>query len=1837
MKQKRLLRQALSLLLVCLMTVSTPLTALAAEDIFGSNEFVSEDPVVEADGEELENSEETEDVLTSEISENEETADEFQSSEEITGAPEVSVAPETEEALFGDGSEENVFTAGVGQETETLAENREPGSYSINSAEELPLNIYEGQTYKLTADIILAADQQMESVAGVLDGQGHKITLAGKSLVKEVTGIVQNLGIDGSITATSYDGSVCEKLSGGKIYNSYSLADIAVSGYTDPGGLAGLAVNGMIANSYYAGNVTGFYPMPGGLTSYAEKGNVFANCYYNQKQITAVGSEGKGYQITDCAQKTLDEFKNGKVTELLNKGMTLTGYHFEMTAAGMPGLVEGNPQQPSGSVDWRELDSALTEAAKFRKEKYTKESWSRLETAVNAGNELKTAGTEKQEDVHSAAQAIIEAISKLEERDIYKPVAVPSDAVQIASQADFSKMLSSEGKYFVLTQDIEINSNYNSESNKMGYTSFAGVLDGQGHTIRFNKGTALFLRVETGAIIQNVNLTGEIANSRQNENAPFGETLYGSIINCRTEVSGEYASGFVKKLGYKEYDNSKGIIVNCIFVGDTGKGAFYAVDGGGELRNSYAVGINSEEEMTSKDLVEKLNANRGDHGTQWGQGKDGYPYFGKDQNYDGSVTWPELTEEKNKYPLSFTKYNDSQKIILEDRHLRVSPDQSGPSRESGQFALEGYTAPEGAHVEWELTYVRPRASFGRNLDTGMLHVYGVGKAVIEARQVNADGTSEFLATAAILSSKKEIKNIRLLIDGQDVTNGTFTVQGSEWKSISVQAQYDGSETWNNVSYYNFDFAVDESGEEYLGGYSDSYSSIQFKKPGTATITVTPKNQQGISASVTLTSKYVPVENVKPAVDPSYVLHARNANSDGQEADGRVAYNPIHGSAIVSPPNASYADQIEIISSDDSIAYYTGGAKVFVPKQAGKVTFTANVKDTDPNTGKTRIVTGSAETTFAYLNHVVSLQLPEGKEKQSVAAGEETEIFTVKVMGERSEEGYDVTEPALKWNYSKNGIAQIVRKGTGYWKKDAQYEGAPDYGNYLPVADYQIRGLSEGTVIATGTPLDDKNHTEPVQITITVTKGMGNDKNPDALASAGANGALDYIEASHATAGYAYGNEWLIYALLHAGREIDVNVLNSYYDSVIKTVGGWKENQKPTDIERTILALAKMGKDVTNVNGVNLAAMLYNHPGLNAGTNELAYALIALDAADITIPSGAKWTRSGIIKALLTFQAADGGFGLYDNKSSSVDMTAMVLQGLANYRSRPEVKEAVDKAIIYLQSHMRDDFGYGNAEATAQVLLALTALGIDPASSESGFGSANVNMITHLMEYQQEDGGFSHLTNLDKSQEMSTVQVLEALDSYCKRANGSYWNINGVKSAVTFSMYGDCVHDSDADGNKHTLAGGNLEQWIADTEYRVQEGCSVVEIIDKALAANDMTCEKLHGGSYISSVTKNGVTLGEFTNGKYSGWMYTLNGEHPNLSIADQTLKDGDVIVFHYTDDYRKENSSEPEPHVHTWDGGKITTKVTCTENGVKTYTCMSCGETKTETLKATGHRFSGWKTSRTATVFAAASQTRKCSVCGKTETRNYGSKLKPTLKLNTTSIPLKIKQSTKAVKVSGLAAGDYVKSWKSGNTRIVKVDRKGKITAQKKTGKTTITVTLASGKSAKIKVSVQKGAVKTRRIGGLKSKVTLAKGKKMTLKPVLMPVTSKEKIRYASSDKKVASVSSKGVITARRAGKATITVSSGNKKYRIKVTVPKTRTSKILNVQEELKLSRGKSFSLNARVYPKNSDEKLTYSSSDKKIVTVSKNGKLKAMKKGTAIITVRSGKKWVKCKVTVK
>lgn len=99
------------------------------------------------------------------------------------------------------------------------------------------------------------------------------------------------------------------------------------------------------------------------------------------------------------------------------------------------------------------------------------------------------------------------------------------------------------------------------------------------------------------------------------------------------------------------------------------------------------------------------------------------------------------------------------------------------------------------------------------------------------------------------------------------------------------------------------------------------------------------------------------------------------------------------------------------------------------------------------------------------------------------------------------------------------------------------------------------------------------------------------------------------------------------------------------------------------------------------------------------------------------------------------------------------------------------------------------------------------------------------------------------------------------------------------------------------------------------------------------------------------------------------------------------------------------------------------------------------------------------------------------------------------------------------------------------------------------------TIVMSTGEAAKIKVTVQKGKIKTKSISGLKKKVSVNKGKTLKLTPVLSPQTSQEKISYSSSNKKVATVSSKGVITARKKGSTTITIKSGKISVKCKATV----------------------------------------------------------------------------------
>ena len=248
-------------------------------------------------------------------------------------------------------------------------------------------------------------------------------------------------------------------------------------------------------------------------------------------------------------------------------------------------------------------------------------------------------------------------------------------------------------------------------------------------------------------------------------------------------------------------------------------------------------------------------------------------------------------------------------------------------------------------------------------------------------------------------------------------------------------------------------------------------------------------------------------------------------------------------------------------------------------------------------------------------------------------------------------------------------------------------------------------------------------------------------------------------------------------------------------------------------------------------------------------------------------------------------------------------------------------------------------------------------------------------------------------------------------------------------------------------------------------------------------------------------------------------------------------------------------------------------------------------------------------------------------------------------------------------------------TWKSSNTKVAVVDSKGVVTA-KAAGTANITATL-NGKTATYKVtvknamSINKTAV-TVYVGGTPASYTLKATSAIG-----------GTVKYATSSKNVATVSSKGVVTAKKAGTAVITATAGKAKITCKVTVKnpgiaakaakttiytkgqtvnskgvvtakkagtvkitvqvgkykKAVTLKVKNASLKLAkaaatIKKGKTTTIKVSAVPSG---KVTYTSSNKKVATVTSKGVVKGVKKGTAVITVKCSGMTAKFKVTVK
>lgn len=580
------------------------------------------------------------------------------------------------------------------------------------------------------------------------------------------------------------------------------------------------------------------------------------------------------------------------------------------------------------------------------------------------------------------------------------------------------------------------------------------------------------------------------------------------------------------------------------------------------------------------------------------------------------------------------------------------------------------------------------------------------------------------------------------VDGVEMGKTPLALTGSETKTIVVKGRRANSQLLVDVPFYAITCTSDSSNVNF--GTSTKNTAFNLSGSGSAKITVSLLNT-AVKKQFDVEAAYINVTDMVVTTQDTYFIDDWNPN--GNEYTG--IYNSGIGQRYdvqVKPDNATNRG-VTWTSYDPEIAYFkVEHVNGFLPVKAGTARFTVT-SNANPAVKKDVVIR------FEYKNKVTAVAVDQSEINLVLSEGTKTLPITFSPANS--------TEQRMDWTYSEAGIVQVQSgiEATNAYKK----------------TNHTITPLKEGTVTVTGTPWDTTGGAQPVSFTVTVT-GQAVEVDVDALAKAGIESGQSYLS-GEAIGKNAYGNEWNIFALARSGVTVSEENIQAYIKSASGKVAEASFGKKSTDISRVILAMESIGYDASDVRGVNLYDKLYNYSDQLAtmGSNDVAFALIALDAKGTVVPEGANWSRNRLLETLLTYQdEAGGGFTLGGTGSGSPDMTAMCLTALAPYNdeAHPAVQTAVTKALDYLKTTMDNAAGYGNSNSDAQIITALSALKLDIAKADHGFTVAGANPITSLERYRIESGGFKYLLTDQRPNEMATQQATYALEAYCRIKAGS---------------------------------------------------------------------------------------------------------------------------------------------------------------------------------------------------------------------------------------------------------------------------------------------------------------------------------------------------------------------------------------------------------------------------------------------------------------------------------
>jgi hypothetical protein len=345
-------------------------------------------------------------------------------------------------------------------------------------------------------------------------------------------------------------------------------------------------------------------------------------------------------------------------------------------------------------------------------------------------------------------------------------------------------------------------------------------------------------------------------------------------------------------------------------------------------------------------------------------------------------------------------------------------------------------------------------------------------------------------------------------------------------------------------------------------------------------------------------------------------------------------------------------------------------------------------------------------------------------------------------------------------------------------------------------------------------------------------------------------------------------EWTVLTLARGEHFEQGNAyFEDYYNRIVETVkttaasvnlNGALHKSKSTENARLIMALSSIGKDARNVGGVNLVKA-YEENGIKwikkQGINGPVFALIALNTAGYEID---ETVVNDCLNFIFTNQRADGGWSLAGTKGDP-DITSMTLQALSFYKDRDDVKTAAEKGITCLQNLQADNgnFSYGgdpNVESTSQVVVALTAWGINPDTDER-FIKNGKSPIDVILSFYTEDSkygaGFKHVQS-GAWNDMATDQATYALVAYDRFLKGKT-SLYDMKDAITLGAATDEIGvifsvPEKIENTKGTKFNAiiNLTGWDKEPNYRLMD--CIIKVPDSVDVKEVKIGEEVKGGT-----------------------------------------------------------------------------------------------------------------------------------------------------------------------------------------------------------------------------------------------------------------------------------------------------------------------------------------------------------------------------------------------------